>query len=120
MKLAVSCVGTALGDALDERFGRAASFIIFDLDKQSYHCLNNKQVLNAEQGAGIQAAQKLVKEGADVVITGHVGPKAFRILKEAGIDVYFARGTTVKEAMEAFKQGKLEKAESNNVEGHWI
>ncbi|MBZ4654005.1 MAG: Dinitrogenase iron-molybdenum cofactor [Peptococcaceae bacterium] len=120
MKLAVSCMGNSLSDALDERFGRASNFIIFDLANQSYQCLDNVQVLNAEQGAGIQAAQNLVNAGADIVITGHVGPKAFRTLKEAGVDIYFARGITVQEAIEAFKQGKLEKAESNNVEGHWI
>ncbi|MBW1976162.1 MAG: dinitrogenase iron-molybdenum cofactor biosynthesis protein, partial [Deltaproteobacteria bacterium] len=44
----------------------------------------------------------------------------FSILQRAGIDVYYSNATTVKEAIEAFKEGKLDKSQSPDVEGHWV
>ncbi|MFZ5753615.1 MAG: NifB/NifX family molybdenum-iron cluster-binding protein [Bacillota bacterium] len=120
MKIALSCKGNTLDSPLDERFGRAPNFIIYDLEKNTHMSIDNAQILNSPQGAGIQAAQNVVNSGAEVVITGHVGPKAYRTLSAAGVDIYFAKGSTVKETIEHFKLGKLSKAEGNDVEGHWV
>lgn len=120
MKIALSSKGPTIEDFIDERFGRTPSFIIYDLDKESYHSLDNTQVLNSAQGAGIQAAQHVVNSGVEAVLTGHVGPKAFKVLKAAEVKIYLARGLQVKEAIKYFKEGKLQLAESNDVEDHWV
>ena len=78
------------------------------------------QNLNTPQGAGIQTAQHLINSGVKGVITGHCGPKAFRVLKAAGIAVYNCQAQTVKEAIEQFRAGMLQLAESADVEGHWV
>ena len=46
----------------------------------------------------------------DVLVTGKVGPKAARALEEAGIEVYTMASGTVREATEAYREGKLAKA----------
>lgn len=120
MKIAVSVQGTTLDDPVDERFGRAARFIIYDLADESCEVLDNKQVYNAPQGAGIQSAQNVINAGAEAVITGHVGPKAFKVLKATDVAVYLVRDLTVQEAITAFRAGELEKAETNDVEDHWV
>src|SRR5690554_2588256 len=99
MKIAVSVQGTTLDDPVEERFCRAARFILFDLEDESYKVIDNKQVYNAPQGAGIQTAQNIINAGAEAVITGHVGPKAFRVLKSTDVSVHLARKITVQDAI---------------------
>lgn len=120
MKIGLSCNGDNLDSQLDERFGRAANFIIYDLENNTYECVSNQQNLNSSQGAGIQSAQTLANTGVEAVITGNVGPKAFRALQSAGIDIYLSSNISVQKAIEKFNKNELKKTESNNVEGHWI
>jgi predicted Fe-Mo cluster-binding NifX family protein len=75
--------------------------------------------MNAAQGAGIQAAQLLVNLGVEAVITGHVGPKAFRTLKAAGVNIYLSEAATVEEALHLFRENLLSRTDEANVQGHW-
>ena len=120
MKLVITANGDDLNSKLDSRFGRAAKFIVCDLDDDSFEVYDNKQNLNAAQGAGIQAAETVCNLGADALITGHCGPKAFKALVAAGIKVYCCSEDTVAEAIEAYKNGKIDEIKSADVEGHWI
>ena len=119
MKIAVTSSGTALDALVDPRFGRAAKFIVVDTESGTLAVHDNTQNLNTAQGAGIQAAQTVSSLGAEAVITGHCGPKAFRTLRAAGIQVVVGAEGTVAEVLEAFKTGKLKATESADVEGHW-
>ncbi len=119
MKIAISSRGDALGAAVDPRFGRAAKFILFDTATGSFEVRDNAQSLNAAQGAGIQAAETISRLGAQAVITGHCGPKAFRTLQAAGIQVVTGAQGTVADVVDAFRKGTLRPAESADVEGHW-
>ncbi len=119
MKLCITSQGTELTSLVDPRFGRATVFVIMDSETKEFMIVDNKQNLQAAQGAGIQAAQNVVRAGAKAVITGHCGPKAYSALKTAGLDVFTGASGQVAEALEAWKSGKLAKAESADVEGHW-
>jgi predicted Fe-Mo cluster-binding NifX family protein len=120
VKIAISCSGDTLAAPVDQRFGRAAKFILFDTDTGGFAVHDNAQSLNAAQGAGIQAAETVSRMGAEAVITGHCGPKAFRTLGAAGIRVVIGARGSVAEAVEAFKGGALKTANSADVEGHWV
>ncbi len=120
MKIAVTTSGENLSSPLDSRFGRTPKFLIYDTDKEEFYVIDNTQNLNAPQGAGIQAAQNVAKEGVSAVITGHCGPKAFHVLKTAGIKVFYSNAKTVSEALEEFKSGRLTEATGADVEGHWV
>jgi len=119
MKVAVTASGQALTDPVDLRFGRAKFVVVVDTDTGGSTVHDNAQNLNAAQGAGIQSTETVVRLGAEAVITGHVGPKAFRALKTTGIKVYLCSPMSVAEAVTAFKAGKLQDASAANVEGHW-
>jgi predicted Fe-Mo cluster-binding NifX family protein len=80
---------------------------------------DNAQNLNALQGAGVQAGQAVARLGAEAVLTGHVGPKAFHALSAAGIAVCTGATGTVREAVEQFKAGQLQAAQKPDVAGHW-
>jgi predicted Fe-Mo cluster-binding NifX family protein len=120
MKLAVSATGKDLEAKIDPRFGRAPYFIMVDSETMAYEVVNNSQSLNLPQGAGIQAGQMIVKNKADVLITGNCGPKAFQVLQSAGIEIVTGASGSVKDAVMQYKAGKLKPAENPNVEGHWV
>ncbi len=117
MKIAVSAQGNTPESKVDERFGRAQGFIIYDEGTFSY--IDNVQNYQAMQGAGIQSAKTVVDSGAKVVITGHVGPKAFSVLQKAGVEIYLATGLSIKDTIEEYKKGSLQKAGGADVESHW-
>lgn len=119
MKICVTTSGTALDAPVDPRFGRAARFLLYDDQDQSWEVLDNEQNLNAEQGAGIQSACTVAAAGAQVLITGHCGPKAYKTLAAAKIQVVHGATGTVRQALADFAAGKLKVAAGADVEGHW-
>ena len=119
MKIAITTSGNSLDSALDQRFGRAAAFLIYDLEQQSFTVIDNQQNLSAAQGAGIQAAETIANQEVDALLTGHCGPKAFRVLQAAGIKVYNTDAKTVQEALDLFRQNKLKEVSGADVDGHW-
>ena len=70
-------------------------------------------------GAGIQAAETVVRSGADAVATGHCGPKASRVLPAAGVRIFTTEAATVADALARYLSGALVEARSAEVEGHW-
>jgi predicted Fe-Mo cluster-binding NifX family protein len=119
MKIVVSAAGQGLEAQVDPRFGRAAGFVLFDTQTREARNIDNRQSLKAAQGAGIQAAEAVSRLGAECLITGHCGPKAYRALQTAGVKVYTGAAGTVGEAIAALEQGRLALAEAADVEGHW-
>ena len=120
MKVAVTASGKTLDAAFDSRFGRADDFIIYDTEDGSYIALENSQNLEAAQGAGIQAAQQVISSGATVLITGHLGPKAAKVIFAGGLDVYHADVATVSQALVMYTSQALKPLRTADVEGHWV
>ena len=119
MKIAISSDGKDLQSNVDQRFGRAAYFIIYDTDTDQYDVVENTQNLQAAQGAGIQAAQNVVRQKVQLVISGNFGPKAFATLNAAGIKMAFRSSGNIRVAIDAARGGEIEYAKDANVEGHW-
>jgi predicted Fe-Mo cluster-binding NifX family protein len=120
VKIAFTTSGENLDAPLDSRFGRAAKFILYDLEKDYFEVIDNRQNLNGAQGAGIQAAEAIVRAGASGIVTGHCGPNAYRALCAAGIAIYNSVEPTVAAALAAFRAGVLQPMQSADVEGHWV
>ena len=119
MKIAFSTAGETLESPLDTRFGRAPKFLVYDLDSETFEVVDNQQNVNAAQGAGIQSAETVARLGIKSLVTGHCGPKAFRVLLAAGIKVYTTDAPTVAAALERYRSGKLKEAKAADVDGHW-
>jgi predicted Fe-Mo cluster-binding NifX family protein len=119
MQIAISSTGKEMSNNVDPRFGRAKYFMVVDTETNASTAHDNAQNLNAAQGAGIQAGETVARLGAKAVVTGNVGPKAFRVLNAAGIKVYLAGEGTVSDAVRRFKAGELKEASAANVDGHW-
>jgi predicted Fe-Mo cluster-binding NifX family protein len=119
VKIAVSCEEPGLDSQVDPRFGRAAGFCIVDPDTLEFKFVDNGSSQAMAQGAGIQAAETVCRSGANVVLTGSVGPKAFRALSAAGIQVgQNLDNLTVRQAIAKFKAGEVDMASKPNSMGH--
>lgn len=115
-KIAITSEGPGLDDIVDPRFGRAAGFVIVDLEDMNTSYIDNGKTQVMAQGAGIQAAQLVAGAGVECVLSGFVGPKAFQALSAVKIKVVqnLQEGITVRQAVEKFKQGVFRYAEGPN------
>ncbi|MBN1837012.1 MAG: NifB/NifX family molybdenum-iron cluster-binding protein [Spirochaetales bacterium] len=117
MIIAVSSIGTDLNAPVDPRFGRCRYFVFFDNDTQKVEAEVNAAG-QAGGGAGVQAAQQVANKGAEVILTGNVGPNAHQALSAAEIGIYTAVSGSVKDAIDSYLSGKLTAAGGATVPPH--
>lgn len=120
MKIAVTAQGNELSSEIDLRFGRAKWLLVVDTETGGFEAHDNVVNLNAAQGAGIQTGQNIVNLGVEAVITGNVGPNAFKTLNAGSVKIFLTEKQTVQNAIDSFKAGNLKEVDQANVEGHWI
>jgi len=117
MLVAFSTVGDSLDSPLSQVFGRCPNYLFVDTESLEFRvCPNRAQM--ASGGAGIQAAQFIVDQGAEAVVTGNVGPNAWGVLNSAGIAIYLVSDGTAREAIDALKAGTLKAVDGANVAAH--
>lgn len=97
----------------------ASYIIIIDSDTFSFEVVDNKDNANALKGAGIQAAVTVSDKGAEILLTGHCGPNAFKALKAAKVSVVNGVSGSVRDALNAYLAGELQVAEGPDVDGQW-
>lgn len=108
MKICISSSGNSLDSKMDPRFGRAGYFVFTDTDTMEYEIIENSAATSGG-GAGITSGQLMVDKGVAAVITGNMGPNAMNVLKAANVEIYRGEAVSVKENIEKFKKGLLEK-----------
>lgn len=118
MKIAITAKTNELESEVDPRFGRCRYFLVIDINSMEFDLISNESAM-ASGGAGIQAAQTLAKTGVKLVITGNIGPNAFKTLSAAGIKIYTNASGSIKEAIEKYKKGELIETESASVGSHF-
>ena len=109
MKVCVTALGSKEDSEVDPRFGRCQFFVFFNLHTREVEGVANPNI-ESSGGAGIQSAQMVASKGAAVVLTGHVGPNAFKTLSAAGVTIFTGAVGTVKDAVDAYEAGKLARA----------
>jgi predicted Fe-Mo cluster-binding NifX family protein len=109
MKIVVTAEGAGLDAPASRVFGRCQTYVFVATDSMAVESVENPAI-DSPSGAGIEAAQFVVEQGAETVVTGNVGPNAFSVLEAAGVPVYLLGEGTVGEVVEAFKEGQLAEA----------
>ncbi len=117
MKIVVTSDGPDLEAPASPVFGRCSTYIFVDTDTMEFEAISNP-AMSAPGGAGIQAAQFVVEQGAQAMLTGNVGPNAYNVFQAAGVPIYLLTGGTVREAVEAYKAGRLPSAADASVQAH--
>jgi predicted Fe-Mo cluster-binding NifX family protein len=118
MKIVVSSTANNLEAQVDPRFGRCAYLIVVDSETMKFEAIANV-ASEAGGGAGIQTAQLIADKGAKTVITGNVGPNAFKALSAAVIEIITGAKGTVREVVEKFNKGQYTKTSVPTVGEHF-
>ncbi|MBN2333396.1 MAG: NifB/NifX family molybdenum-iron cluster-binding protein [Deltaproteobacteria bacterium] len=93
---------------IDARFGRCPFFALLDEQNSESTWVANPAA-GASVGAGTGAAQFLLEQGVDMVVTGQVGPKAMEILVAADIPIFLAPADLpLVEAIHKYQAGQLQ------------
>ncbi|MBN2052795.1 NifB/NifX family molybdenum-iron cluster-binding protein [Candidatus Woesearchaeota archaeon] len=110
MKIAISAAGNSLESEVDMRFGRCPYFIFVELEGKEIkgHEVVENTSANQTGGVGITSAELVAKKGAQAVLTGNVGPRAFSVFSQFNIGIYPVTGKII-DAIKAFADGKLKK-----------
>jgi len=120
MKIAISTTSPSIESAVDPRFGRGAYFLLVDSDTLEWQAHPNPAI-DASGGAGVQAAQFIAGHGAQVAISGDVGPNAYSTLAAAGIRMFMAPAddpVTARELLARYRQGELKPVPGPTGPGH--
>lgn len=107
MKIGISSTGNGMDSMLDARFGRCSCFVIVDTDTNESRYIDNA-ARTASGGAGISAAQEMINNDVEAVITGNMGPNAFNVMNNTDIKVYRCGTVPIKTAVQLFKDAKLQ------------
>ncbi len=98
---------------ISEHFGRAEKFLLLTLDMEEKKIFEKREMKNPylkrKVRAGLACAKLLAKE-IDVLITREIGEIAYNMLKNKGIEIYFAK-ENVEETIGDFIEGRLKRIE---------
>jgi len=117
MKIVVTASGRTLDAPMSPVFGRCPVYLFVDPETMSFEAVENP-AMNAAGGAGIQAAQFVVERGAQAVVTGNIGPNAFDVLATAEVPAYLFPGGTVREAVNAYRNGDVTRSGTASAPAH--
>jgi predicted Fe-Mo cluster-binding NifX family protein len=119
MKVVVSSLGKGLESEVDSRFGRCPYFVVVNVDKgeiKSHEAIENTSVRQTI-AAGINAAELVARMKPDAIITQNIGPRAFVVFEQLGIEIYQATGK-IGHVVKEMAEGKLERIHSATGPGH--
>jgi predicted Fe-Mo cluster-binding NifX family protein len=112
MKICIPTIGNkGMDDVVGEHFGRVPTYTVVDLDKNEVKIVPNT---SHHMGGHGDPPEIMLKEGVNVMICQGLGRRAIDMFEGFGIDVYIGAYGTVKDAVDAFKQGKLQKASESD------
>lgn len=87
-------------------FGRAPYFLIYDTQADKTDFIDNSAAASSG-GAGIKAAQSIVDNKAEILLTMRCGENAAEVLKAGNIKIYKTIQGTAMDNIKAYIDGKL-------------
>ena len=111
MKIAISSQGKEENSLMDSRFGRCEYFCIYDIENDGFKVIENTAI-NSNAGAGIEAANLVLKENIDAIVTGNIGPHANEVFKKSNIKIFTSDVKRISDIINEYKRNKLK--EFNN------
>ncbi len=106
MKIIIPVENNELKSRVSDSFGRAAYFLVFDDSNDSAEFIVNSAT-SASGGAGIKAAQLILDNGGEVLLTPRCGENAAEVLKSGSVKIYKTIFENAEENLKAFKAGEL-------------
>jgi predicted Fe-Mo cluster-binding NifX family protein len=101
-----------LEDLVSEHFGRSPTFTVVDTESGQVRVVSNT---SEHMGGTGKPPEQIAQTGAQVLICTGLGPRAIEMLVSYGIQVYVGAHGTVKDAIDMWKDGRLEPATEQNA-----
>jgi len=115
MKIAITADGADLEAKVAQKFGISKYLVIIDLDSGDFEAVPNPGA-SAQRGAGIQAVMLTISKDVKTVLTGWCSPAVRHQLATNGIEVISGLSGTVRELVEKYRKGDLQKQAEAEVE----
>lgn len=106
MKITIPVNEKSMDGGVCMSFGRTPYFLIYDTQTKESVFLNN-EAANSPGGAGIKAAQMVVDNDVEAMITPRCGKNAADVLKAANIKIYKSINDSIKDNIDALINGKI-------------
>ena len=106
MKIAIPVDEKTLESSVCASFGRTPYFLIYDTETKESVFLDNSAAASTG-GAGIKAAQTIVDNKANALLTPRCGQNAADVIKSADIKIFKTTSASVKDNIAAYIDGKL-------------
>ena len=106
MKIMIPADENSVQSKICVSFGRAPYFLLHDTDLNESKYIENTAA-ESQGGAGIKAAQIIVDNKAEVLITPRCGENAAEVLNAANIKIYKSMNDSIQENINAIKSGEL-------------
>ncbi len=118
MKICITAQGDNLEAEVDPRFGRCQYFVFYDTESLRSEFLIN-QNKDGMGGVGIQSGQLIADKGAQVLLTGNVGPNAYMTLQAGKIEIITNVSGKVINVIDQYKRGALKPTDGPSVDSHF-
>ena len=113
MRVCVPTMGNrGLDEQVGEHFGRVPTYTIVDTETDQVNVIDN----TSEHGGGSGYPPEIIaRAGAEAMICAGLGRRAIGMFEEMGIMVYVGAYGTVRDAVQMWKDGRLQSATDENA-----
>jgi predicted Fe-Mo cluster-binding NifX family protein len=115
MKVAIFADGSDLNAKIAYRLGVSKYLLIIDIDSGEFEAVPNPADAG-RHGAGVQAIELAVKRGVKVILTKYCSPSIVHQFKATDIEILTGVTGTVKDAVEHYKKGRLERMNAREAQ----
>lgn len=106
MKIAMPVDEKSMETTVCQSFGRTPYFLIYDTELKESIFLDNSAAAS-QGGAGIKAAQTIVDNNVEALLTPRCGQNAADVIKSANIKIYKTINDSINDNINALNDGKL-------------
>jgi len=106
MKVAIPVEGKSIESSVCQSFGRTPYLLIYDTETKESEFLDNTASLS-QGGAGVKAAQAIVDNRIDALLTPRCGQNAAEVISAASIKIYKTINDSIQGNIDAYNDDKL-------------
>ena len=106
MKIAIPVEKEEVLEKICISFGRTPFFLLYDTVTEEKIVLENP-ARNSPGGAGIKAAQFVLDNNIEILITPRCGENAAKVLLGDQVKIYKSQGESVKDNLDMFQKNEL-------------
>ncbi len=107
MKIAIPSIDKNLKSIVSDSLGRSPFIIIYNDETGKYDYFENIG-FKIKDGSGLKAAELIIQNNADVLLTREIGRKTYSVLMKEHVEIYLLNSSgTVKSALRKYLKKRI-------------